>query len=469
MAGAETTVERLRQFLRDLSPGARSLLIGELERSVLRGDEVVGADFVLQELRRVVREQREGAPRIENSARLLFRPLEPFLVDDRGDHSHPGRVARSSLDALWNWILRDLLPEDAGNLARDVSEAMASGDQARTERLARMFQDRVAAAIESNFNAATEDGRIRRRTLQQIGTPRAGDELAALKCALKGRDVLASLSSRLPLQIGNLANAQLDECKALIESAAARDGELFLYALLTVMNRMSAPWQLIRLGVRAAGSDTAARVAETNYGVAVNIVLAELERMVAELRDDLRSGQGVAVGVLLKTIHDSARGLRTELELPVDSTWGRTLAAQRTQISDLLRVEIESIPGRVQRLLRQRPSKEMRSISVLDSGEVAEVEALVEFVGICRYFAGELAINEVTQRVQSELRQYLDTGTRALLESLRHAGEAERSFRQSQVDAAVRFCAKVFGREYASLLGKAAEVAAAPESRALRA
>jgi len=469
MAGAETTVERLRQFLRDLSPGARSLLIGELERSVLRGDELAAADLVLQELRRIAREQREGAPRIENSARLLFRPLEPFIVDDRGDHSHPGRVARSSLDALWNWILRDLLPDDAGNLARDVSEAMASGDQARTERLARMFQDRVAAAIESNSKAAAEDGKIRRRILQQIGTSRAGEELAALKCALKGRDVLAALSSRLPLQIGNLANAQLDECKALIESAAARDGELFLYALLTVMNRMSAPWQLIRLGVRAAGSDTAARVAETNYGVAVNIVLAELERMVVELRDDLRSGQGVAVGALLKTIHDSARGLRTELELPVDSTWGRTLAAQRTQISDLLRVEIESIPGRVQRLLRQRPSKEIRSMSVLDSGEVAEVEALVEFVGICRYFAGELAINEVTQRVQSELRQYLDNGTRALLESLRHAGESERTFRQSQVDAAVRFCAKVFGREYASLLGKAAEVAAAPESRALRA
>ena len=94
---------------------------------------------------------------------------------------------------------------------------------------------------------------------------------------------------------------------------------------------MTAPWQLIRLGVKAAGSDTAARVADTNYGVAVNIVLAELERMVAELRDDLRSGQGFAVGSLLKTIHDAARGLRTELALPVDSTWGRALAAQRTQ------------------------------------------------------------------------------------------------------------------------------------------
>jgi hypothetical protein len=469
MTGAETTVERLRQFLRELSPGARSLLIGELERAVLRGDEVTGADLVLQELRRIVREQRERVPRIEDSARLLFKPLEPFLVDDRGDHKHPGRVARSSLDALWNWIQRDLLPNDADALADEVGEAMLSGDQAKTERLARVFQDRVAAAIDANFTAAEEEGKARRRILQQIGTPRAGEELAALKCALKGRDVLASLSARLPLQIGNLANAQLDECKALIEGAAARDGELFLYALLTVMNRMTAPWQLIRLGVRAAGSDTAARVAETNYGVAVNIVLAELERMVDELRDDLRTGQGVAVGALLKTIHDSARGLRTELALPVDSTWGRALAAQRTQISELLRAEIESMPSRVRRLLRPRPSREIQPGSVLDPNEVAEVEALVEFVGICRYFAGELAINEMTQRALSELRQYLDDGTRALLEGLRHAGESDRSFRQSQVDAAVRFCAKVFGREYAALLGKAAEVAGGGESRAARA
>jgi hypothetical protein len=290
---------------------------------VLRGEDVVGADLVLQELRRIVREQRDVAPRVEDSARLLFKPLEPFIVDDRGDHKHPGRIARSSLDALWNWIRRDLLPHDADALAGEVSEAMVAGDQAKTERLARMFQDRVAAAI--NVNADEQDGKIRRRILQQIGTPRAGDELVALKAALKGRDVLASLSARLPLQIGNLANAQLDECRNLIESAAARGGELFLYALLTVMNRMAVPWQLIRLGVKAAGSDTAARVADTHYGVAVNIVMAELERMVAELREDLRSGQGVAVGALLKTItirrEVCAPSFRFRSTAPGDAHW----------------------------------------------------------------------------------------------------------------------------------------------------
>jgi hypothetical protein len=90
---------------------------------------------------------------------------------------------------------------------------------------------------------------------------------------------------------------------------------------------------------------------------------------------------------------------------------------------------------------------------------VEEAEALIEFVSACRNYASELAINEMTKRTYTELQHYLETGTQTLLDGLRHAGDADRPFRQSQVDAAVRFCRKVFGQEYATLLAKAAEVA----------
>ena len=468
MAGAET-IEKLRHYLRELPSAARALLISEFERSLLRGDESAGTDLVLQELRRIVRDQREGSPRIGHCARLFYKPLEPFLVDDRIDHHHPGRIARNSLEMLWTWVRRDLLPEEAKVVADAVSKALLAGDEPEAERLTDAFQDRVVAAIEAVFEAGAADSRLHRRTLAQIGTPRASDDAMALKCVLAGRDALAYLAGQLPLRIVDFAGEQLDEYRALIEKTAASNSELLLYALLLVMSRLAAPWQVIRLGIAAAGCDTAARVAETEYGVAVTIVLAELERLVGELRNDLGGGDGVAVGALLKTIHDCVRGLRSELDLPVDSTWGRALAAQRAQIADILRAEIEAAPGRVRRLLRARPSSEIRANSTLDPDEVAETEALVAFVGTCRSFANELAINEMTQRTYNEIQYTLDTGTRALLDGLRHAGEVDRTFRQSQVDAAVRFCAKVFGAEYAALLTKAAEVASAAERKAARA
>jgi len=467
MAGADT-IERLQQFLRELSPQARGMLIAEFERSLLRGEDLSGADLVLQELRRLSRDQREGAPRIGNSARLFFKPLEPFLVDDLGQHRHLGRISRSSLDLLWTWITRDILPDDAKAVDDIVNTALLEGDSAKAQYFVRAFQDRVAAALSDQLRNAETDDRVHRRMLAQIGTQRAGEDAAILKCVLNARDGLSAMAARLPLQVGNLSAKQLDECKALIERTSPPTSDVFLYSLLTVMSRLAAPWQLIRLGVKAAGSDTAARVAETPYGMAVTIVLSELERQVGELRDDLRSGKGIAVGALLKTIHDGARGLRTELNMPMDSSWGRALSGLRSQIGDMLRLEIDSMPGRVRRLLKPRAVGEIRPNSMLDAAEVAETEALVTFVGTCRHFAGELAINEITQRTFSELQQYLDTATRGLLEALRSSGPNERSFRQSQVNTAIRLCATVFGRDYAAQLSKAAEVAAAADRKAAK-
>ena len=473
MPGAETTIERLRHYLSQLTPQARSLLIGELERSVLRGEEAAGADPALQELllgelRRIVRSERTPAPRTGEAARLFFKPLEPFLVDDRADHKHQCRIARSSLETLWTWIRRDLMREEAAQFSDAVGHVLRAGDGPQAEHLARAFQDRAAAAIEAAL-AAAGDEKTLRRLLAQIGTPRASEDAATLKAVLQGRDILTAFAARLPLRIANLTGERLDECKAVLDSLAARERPLMPYGLLVVMNRLAAPWQLIRLGVRAAGSDVAARIAETPYGATVAVVLAELERMIGELRDDLRSGQGVAVGALLKAIHDAARGLRTEIDLPMDSTWGRVLAAQRAQVAELVRAQIEAMPARVRRLLRSRPRAEIPPLGVLDRNEVRETAALVEFVGVCRQFASELALNEMTQRAWSDLQLYLDSATRSLLDGLRQASGAERSFRQAQLDAAVELCSPVFGEEYAAVLDKAAAVARAEERRLARA
>lgn len=97
---------------------------------------------------------------------------------------------------------------------------------------------------------------------------------------------------------------------------------------------------------------------------------------------------------------------------------------------------------------------------MLDVDEVSETEAMVAFVGACRNFAGELATSAVTPRTLQEIQQYLDSSTRTLLDVLRMAGEHDRSFRKSQMDAAIKFCGQAFGRDYPAPLTKAAGMAA---------
>jgi hypothetical protein len=470
MAGdGQPGIDRLRAYLRELKPGARSLLISELERSLLGGNNPAGAEMVLAELRRSFRDGSAKATRVGDPARMFFVPLEPFLVDDVPDHKHRGRIARATLEPMWLWLSNTLMPADTKSYAEQVEQALISGDTDAAERLARLFQDCVVVRVQHMLEGIAKDDRDRRRLTSQLRSTRALEDARALRTILNERDALAKLGSQLPAHINSLSGPLLDQVKSLLDSSLGAKSELFLYSLVLVMSRLAAPWQLVRLATKAAGGDVANRVAETPYAVAVNIVLDEIDRMVRELAGDLKSGRGVAVSALLKEIHDALRGLRSELDLPMESMWGRQLAAIRAEVSNFLTAEIDLMPGRVRRLMRPRPSKEISPGSALDADDVADAAALVGFVVTCRNYAGELAINEVTQRTYNDLRHYLDTGTRTLLDALRNASADERPFRQSQVDAAVLFCRKVFGDEYASLLAKAAEVASHSERKAARA
>src|SRR5436190_21693714 len=79
---SQTLTERLRDFLAQLPPQSQALLMREFERAIERGEDATVATFVLEQLRKVVRATDESArPRAGDPARLLFHPLEPFLVD----------------------------------------------------------------------------------------------------------------------------------------------------------------------------------------------------------------------------------------------------------------------------------------------------------------------------------------------------------------------------------------------------
>ncbi len=460
-------VERLRDYLRTLKPEARAMLVAELERGLLRGEESAGSAIILQELRRAIRAEGQPVTRIGNAARLFFTPFEPFLIDDAADHKRAGRIARVSLEPIWGWIGRDLIPAEAKALSEDINRALLDDDRMKAEQLSRALQDRALRRIRAAMASVTGDDKARRRLAVQVGTPRALDDLATLTGILANRDLLNDLARRLPNHLRSFEREEIDAVKSLLEAATtpkAQAGpapavktDVFLYGFVLIMGRLASPWQLIRIATRAAESDVAARIAETPYAAAVPIVIGEVECMVNDLRTELKARRPVAS--LLKNIHDAARGLRTEIDLSGDSPWSRQLTAIRTEVSNMLRGEIESTPGRVRRLLRPRPNKEIPAGSQLDATDVSEAETLVEFVAICRTYANELAVNEMTMRSYTEVQNYLESGTKVLLDALRQAGDADRPFRQSQMEAAIRFCRIIFGADYAGLLAKAAEIA----------
>ena len=123
------------------------------------------------------------------------------------------------------------------------------------------------------------------------------------------------------------------------------------------------------------------------------------------------------------------------------------------------------MPGRVRRILRQRADKDIAAAPKIDASEVEEIAALIDFVAVCRTYASELAINEVTLRTYSDLQHYVERSTESLVQALRGGDTKARAYRQMQAQAAIRFCEILFGHDYASLMSRAAENAVTGERK----
>src|SRR3954470_452821 len=93
------SVERLQEYLQQLPPESRTLLIQRLEAA--GAGPIPGGEVLLQELRSVLRQSSDNAARGDTAVRYFFRPVEPFLADvDPTQTARPHRagLARSPLD-----------------------------------------------------------------------------------------------------------------------------------------------------------------------------------------------------------------------------------------------------------------------------------------------------------------------------------------------------------------------------------
>jgi hypothetical protein len=452
---------RLKAYLAQLPPSAQAMLMRGFERALANGEDAAVASLVLDQLRAIARDSViNTAPRFNDPARQLFTAIEPFLVNTGGNTTlvRPGQIRRSSLSRIWTWFSHDALPAETQAYVAALSAAEEAGDGEAADRAIRDFQRKAAQVIAAG--APVDGGAFDpARAVAKVGPPELTDDLNAVGAVFGHRDEIDAFVLRLPATIRDLDEAQVENLLAVLQVPPLVNPLVLPMVLVLLGKRLASHWQLIRLAIAHAHSDDSQRIASSPFRIAVTMALDNVVGTVGELMDDLKRGKLHDVSNRLKIVHDAVRGLRTEIDVRAESPWGRQLSAIRTTISNSLKSEIEAVPGRVRRILRQRPDKEIAPSARVDASEVEEISALIDFVGVCRNYASELAINELTLRAYSDLQHYLENSTKALIDSLRVCETRVLGFRRAQVDAGIKLCAVLYGEEYAQVMTKAADVA----------
>jgi hypothetical protein len=357
-----TLADRIQDYLRRLTPRARSSLLTELDRLEACGVEMPGAATVQAKLRAEFRKDGSTTGRAGHPSRYFFAPLEPLLVDDAPEHVNHGRIQRGSLAAIWEWISQDLLPTMARDYVKEINELVVAGKQREARAAAAAFQTKVVKCLETTLDSPDDADQIRAKLAIYTASPAAYGDLTKARGALRARDALTQFGDALPASIDKFDDAQLANVTKLLDEFGKNNGEEICFALALVAKRLRTQWQLIHLATKAAPSKNAADIAATPYGITVSMVLDRLQDKRSALRTALRNNRILIAKDILTEIYDTEYALQIRIDQLGQSEWGKRLDDLMNAIAVLVEAEVSRFPKNVGHVLGSRSLRSHHSL-----------------------------------------------------------------------------------------------------------
>jgi hypothetical protein len=273
-------------------------------------------------------------------------PLESFLINSAPEHANPGRISRSSLVPLWEWICRDVLP----TMARDYNKAIGDLDANNSKELLKIasaFQTKILKVLDNTLASSNGAELARAKLAQYTASSTAFDDALKMLDVLRAREALVKFDAKLPQRISKFDDGQVARITPLLDSLRKANADAVPFALTLVAKRLKTDWQLIRLATKAAASKNAADIAMTPYAVAVTMALDQLDDKRTALRIALKNNRVLVAKALLTEIYDTEYALQVRIDQFEESNWGLRLRQIMGGISALVEAEVSRFPEEV--------------------------------------------------------------------------------------------------------------------------
>jgi hypothetical protein len=348
------TIERIENYLQQLTPQARGRLLNEIERLQTCGEELKGADRILANLRAEFRKSGNTPERVGNPARYFFQPLEPILIDRMPEHANSGQISRGSLTVIWDWINQKLLPTMARDYAEMIRKALAADNEREAQKVAKTFQGKIVKSLENNLKTADGLERTRAGLAAYTSSRAAIDDVCKMLSVLRSREVLTQFSAALPASIKNFAGPVVVDVRRLIKALELKQPEAMPFALVIVARRLKTPWQLIALAATPAGKKKPVPTAVPAFSMAVSMVVDQLDDKRLMLGFALRANRIPVAREILAEIDQIEQLLRDHADLLVACNCGDRLDELMNTVNTIVETEVQSIPGEVGHILGTR-------------------------------------------------------------------------------------------------------------------
>jgi len=457
-------VEQLQEALSQLSEAEADKLTRTLERDKLMGGKLPH-DLILAALRPrlqsedLSQKKRGGAP---TPVRHLCWPFEELLVNRRDGVKHRGRVARTSIMPVWDWLAQELAPDALGEISQHIVDHTLAKDEEQLEASVQVLHATCAEAIRLGLEEARLNPKTHRALVERLGGEEVLADANEMRLLLAVAPHLNTFKAGLPKSIDELTPEIAGNVRDLFDVLAKAQPDAAPYAAVIAMRHLQKPWQIFRIVKGVAHTNTDVLISRTDIAIVGELLLCDMEEAVDCLETVDPSEEPDPVLERLNVFTHISRGITEEIGVRRDGAWATRLMSSRGAVSEIIRERMDKAPSLVYKALPMRSTgrfgrsgpKRPDFSREIDSNVLHRAVSTVKFLEGARRFAQAGSFVGAINAAISEIDRYLEDYERTIIDELRSEDEALRERGESYLDAVSAIVEVFRNAEEAALLHK---------------
>jgi hypothetical protein len=433
----------LQAFLGGLPPNLASRLAKAVEVDRLTDGATLPHEQILEGLRPVL-SRGNTDERTPTPLRLFCRPFEDILTSAPRVEKHTGRIARTSIMPVWDWVTMKLIPRESRAYVSEIKTLLLSfrADEAKTRAIE--FWTEASKAM----RGALETERGRKQVEAVLKDRLAVADAVEMALLLNVGEHVLALQDKLPKPVPSFTENLIEAAHASYTSLVEAAPEAGPYAVVITMNRLARRWEALRLAVKISGKTQDTLISATDAGLVGDILLGELDAFSNTVRNTRHPR--FDVDALIESIAGFAElssAIVKEMELRRDGRWGQRLLKDRAEIATVMDGFMARLPKEVTTALpSKKPSRPM------DPEKIERALRYASLVAGCKPFAAAASFAASLKNAQDEAATHLRSYSDEALWDLRSAEGDKRQILQDQFALAIELTSILCGEEEAELL-----------------
>lgn len=461
--------ELLKSFLAGLPESLALRLAKAVELDRLSESDSLPHDLILDGLRpilrRALRVDRTPTPR-----RLFCRPFEDLLTSSPRREKQRGRIARSSVVPVWNWLSQTLLAEKTIAYCTEARAAILDYRPQDILACASGFWELAAGAMD----AALADEGARKSARLALGGELALADAGEMATLLSAAPEICALQDAMPKPQHTLSDSMLEAFRTLYDRLGDSVPHAAPYLDVIAMNRLERPWEALRLSalVRRPAQETDG--GDGGLGLAGELLLADLEGHIIAVRA-VRPPQFDSHALIdhLSGFAILSAGIAREAEMRRDAPWSQRLMKDRAVVAEIMDDMMQRAPREVLSALPMQKTgaygggPRVPDLSRPFDGEKAgRAQSYARLLAGCRSLAEQLAFSAPLVQADNELGVALKSYCDDLVRELRAAGGAERGRAEQYFALTVDLASILFSAEEGEFLRRRGRAAVSARAAA---